>query len=186
MEMKEIKAHKWFRLHPHRHIVQGMCHFHSHPTTVVLIQKYIPNGDTPREWTVALWKSVVLQLTYVCFEFYDMGFYFRSWHFGNILLDTTDDTEVEYTVFNEKIKVATEGVCPVLTDFARSLFYKTRSLECLTDDLGILWSLLTYKCPVNDWKPWFHEKSIEIGYCNFKEDILRVIHTVQTFLEEHT
>jgi hypothetical protein len=39
---------------------------------------------------------------------------------------------------------------------------------------------------VDDWKPWFNEKSIAIGYCNYKEDILSVVREVQIFLGERT
>jgi hypothetical protein len=206
MADKEIKTQEWFRRHPYRHIVQGICHFSCKDSALrwtsrlpapqpfcnkpetgqnmrMIIQEYISGGDLdkPREWSVALWKSVFFQLTFACFEFYDMGFSFGDWNFGNVLIDTTEETEFKYNVFGKKIKVATEGICPVLTDFARSLFFskETRVLEHLTDNLGILWGLLRHKCPVNEWKPWLNEKSIHVCQCTSKAAILRVLHEVE-------
>jgi len=212
MAKKEINALEWFRTHPYRHIVQGICHFNCRDSTIrwqsrlpapqpfcgsgsgntetemtIIVQEYIPGGDletTNVVWTKSLWKSLFFQLTFACFEFYEMGFTFGDWNFGNILMDTTDEIETCYRVFGKNKRVKTEGICPVLTDFARSIFFQkeARVLEHLTDNLGILWGLLRHKCPVTEWKPWLNEKSIEIGQSMSKTAIQRVLHEVQSYM----
>jgi hypothetical protein len=206
MADKEVKVQDWFRSHPYRHIVQGICSFSCKESLIqwksrlpapqpfckntgdtmvkLIVQEYIPGGDLdkPREWSVALWKSVLFQLTFACFEFYDMGFYYGDWNFGNILLDTTNETYSPYNVFGKKIKIPTEGVCPVLTDFARSLFIanETRILEHLTDNIGSLWSFMRHKCPIEEWKQWLNQKSIDIGKCSSKTAIFKLVKEVQS------
>lgn len=211
MAEKEVRVQEWFREHPYRHIVQGICTFTCQDSALrwtsrlrapqvfckiedkkktppqpmrVIIQEFISGGDLtkPRIWTIALWKSLFFQLTYACFEMYDMGFIYGDWNFGNILIDSTDEIEVKYNVFGKKIRVATEGICPVITDFARSLFISKEklSIDHLMETIGMLWSILYLNCPDKGWSDWLNEKSITLYKCTSKAASLRIVHDIQT------
>ena len=209
MADKEIHAQQWFRSHPYRHIVQGICHFNckdsvlrwtsrlpapqafcvSGDTTMrIIVQEYIQGGDLnqQRVWTLPLWRSIVLQLTFVCFEFYEMGFQYGDWNFGNILIDATTETHHLYQMFGKTKRIPTEGICPVLTDFARSVFFpdSERSLTLLVDTIGIVWGLLRLKCPDNELKQWLNEQSVRIGHCTSKTAIQKTVNAVQTHLNQ--
>lgn len=200
---KEKIAFDWFRIHPHRNVIQGICYFqckdspirwksrltkpqvfcrHGNTPIMVYIQEYIEGGDlsAPRQWTIASWKSVFFQMTYACFEWHENGFYFMDWNLGNILIDRTDESEsiLSYKVFDKTIRVRTEGICPVITDFGRSMWCEP-NLTFLTDNLGVLWDLLKHTCPNEEWKKWLDDKSVAICHCRSKTAILRGLSEVR-------
>jgi len=188
MAAQEITIQKWFTSHPHVNIVQGICNFtcKENPIKwvsrkkrpqpfcngssfdadfVVIIQEYITSGDLSNvvTWTAELWRSVVLQLTYACMEWYEQGFLYGDWHFGNILLDTTHSKVHTYKALGKTFKVATHGVSPVITDFARSTLQPSGSLDIwgLTDQISMVWSIFTRSCPYDKHRVAGY--SIEMG-----------------------
>ena len=177
MADKEVAAQKWFSAHPHVNIIQGICTFtcndnpvrwksrqtrpqafcnetNGHPF-VVVIQEYIVAGDLTKinTWTLPLWKSIVLQLTYACMEWYEQGFLFGDWHYGNILLDTssTPDHVQSYTALGSTFKVQTHGVCPVITDFGRCTLMTSNpesfDVWMLSDQISTVWDMFKHTIP---------------------------------------
>lgn len=100
-------------------------------------------------------------------------------------IDTTTETHHTYRVFDISKRIPTEGICPVLTDFAGSSFYPEdeNALINLTDSIGLVWGLIRLKAPTVELKKWLNEKSIQIGRCETKASILRAVNAVQRHLK---
>lgn len=205
--MQEMKVQRLFSQHPNKHIVQGICSFICNDMPVrwnkridkptqfcnikgenmlVMIQEYIMDGDLSnvpsKFWTFEIWKTIVQQLTLAIIElFEEYGFVHGDWHFGNILLDKTENIEHEYNVLGKVWKVKTLGMSPVLTDFSRSSIIKKddRNIETLTDQLGLIWDLFKNVCPSPDFKKHMGQISIDISECSS-------IKSVKNFIENDT
>ena len=203
MAAQEVAVMKWFSAHPHINIIQGICYFtckdspirwksritqpqafcngtSSSTSFLVIIQEYIIAGDLSNvsEWTASLWKSVVLQLTYACMEWWAQGFVFGDWHFGNILLDTTQSNSHSYTAFGKTFKVRTHGVSPVLTDFARSTLQPPGSLDLwmLADQIATIWDKFESSCPFKtNEDDRFADFALQIGIVQNTTDFIAIV-----------
>jgi len=169
---KEQSVQHLFAKKPHVNIVQPICSYvcddspikwQSHVQVpqafctggpsrfAVIVQEFIPGGSVRHfdKWTDAIWVSITLQLTFACLELYESyGFIYDDWHSGNILLDTTTDSEYVYRAFNKKWKVScVDNIMPVLTDFARcSIIGMTKSQHLepcdLASEISIVWDMM--------------------------------------------
>lgn len=146
--IKEASVQRFFKTHPHRNIVQGICEFtcRDNPirwkvhlrkpkklckprkdteTTdfIIIIQEYIKNGDLLENyelWNYSQWKSVFLQTLFATMELFEQhGFMYGDWKLRNLLLDETSDTKVVYNAFGREWVIEnTYGLSPVFTDFS--------------------------------------------------------------------
>ena len=200
LSSQEVAVQRWFARHPHVNIVQGICNFEckdnpirwksrltqpqpfcngtaSATPFVVIVQEYIVRGNlrAVTEWSTELWKSVILQLTYACMEWYEQGFLFGDWHFGNILLDIPQKKVHTYHAFGETFKVHTHNVSPVITDFARSTLRPAGSLELwmLTDQLALVWDLFANSSPFD--QDLIRQIAIQMGIARSKTELLSII-----------
>ena len=207
MANQEVVVQKWFTLHPHTNIVQGICNFTcddnplrwvsklTRPQVfcngdvssmfIVIIQEYVERGSLTMigesDWTGQLWTSIVLQLTYACMEWYEQGFLFGDWHFGNILLDTTNSKIHEYNALGTVFRIKTNGVSPVLTDFARSTLRPPKSLEIwtLSNQLSMIWDIFKSSCPFD--KNTIRDFAIAIGQVETRADIIAHVKRFRNF-----
>jgi len=211
MAQQESTTHTWFRNNPHPNIIQGICEFKCTDNPIkwqrrvykpqpmcdisstipfmILVQEYIRGGDlhTITDWNIEMWLSIILQLTFASMEWYEQhGFLYGDWHFGNILLDVTNESSVTYKAFGHKWKVKnTTGLRPVLTDFSRSDLRKPNQLEPwqLGAQLGVIWDMLSHKCPNTTIQETTSKASIDIGTPEDINEILTIVRAWKANIE---
>lgn len=145
---REVKVQQFFKKHPHRNIVQGICEFKCQDNPIkwkvklkgpkqmcnpnrqyeisefiIIIQEYIKLGDLDdygETINYYKWKSLITQMLYGSLELFEKyGFFYDDWKLRNILVDETDERTVIYNCFGrEWIVPNTFGLTPVLTDFS--------------------------------------------------------------------
>jgi len=141
---QEQRVQQLFSEQPHDNIVQPICTFECDESPirwqqhvvapqqfcsggphkfVVVVQEFIPGGNLRElsDWNDDVWRSIILQLTYACLEWYESySFIYDDWHLSNILIDRSDKVPI-YKAFGHTWKVdLVTNIRPVLTDFARS------------------------------------------------------------------
>jgi serine/threonine protein kinase len=174
---REVKTQRFFKLHPHRNIVQGICEFKCldspirwkvdlkkpkklcHPREqseskefIVIVQEYIQKGDLEsqyKEWNYDQWKSLFLQTLFAIFELFEQyGFTYGDWKLRNILLDETIDKRVVYNAFGrEWIVENTYGLSPVFTDFSLCEFEENKKSRYLAYQISFCIDMYGRACP---------------------------------------
>lgn len=204
---KHIQKH--FMLHPHRHIVQSICWFTCKDNPIrwskkvnnqklcvggsdvvlVLAQDYIPDGDLYGLdiTTIALWRSIFLQLTYGYIElFFKHGLLYNDWHTGNVLIDKEPSPTLSYNIFDRVIEIqVVDGICPVLTDFARSNMHPIKTLELwqLSSQISIIWEMMSYKCPNINVKKTITSYVYQIGDLESYDEIEKLVLKCSKYLQ---
>lgn len=185
---KEKHILEYFREHPYKNIVQGLCVFEckdnpirwnksivvpqpiclkdGQSNFIIVVQEYIKLGSVRDNDISAFKKSIVLQLIYASLEWFDThNFIYEDWHIWNILLDTTDDKTRVYNAFGKKFTVETLGYSPVLTDFGRSTFIKNKEPTMLSDQISLILDIFQVD----------EDLAIKIGNCEDIKSILKYI-----------
>jgi len=213
---QEKHIQQLFSKKPHANIVQPICTFECDDSPirwqqhvvapqqfcsggpskfVVIVQEFVPGGNL-REfhgWTDDVWRSIILQLTYACLEWFDnYQFIYDDWHLGNILLDSFEPSikVSTYKAFGhtwkvEHAAVASAHVRPVLTDFARSSTtstMKSRHLEPwhLGNEISLVWDMLKHSTQNKTFMDTIDKYCISIGE---KETIPEVLKHVNAFVK---
>ena len=172
---KERQVQQYFIQNPYRHIVTGLCSFEckdnpirwntpkpiclkkGNENFIIIVQEYLEKGNIgqiPR-WTLEIWSSITLQLTFAAIELFEKhNFIYEDWHLGNVLLDETTETTFTYTAFNKTWKVPTQNILVKLTDFSRSSFVNPKIIEPyqLSDQIALIWEMCSRKAPTKDLK----------------------------------
>ena len=206
MAQQEKKTLILFRGKPHANIVQGLCAYECNDNPirwqsrisvpqpfcvggvdaqkfVVVVQEYIPGGTLAdfNDMNDVKWRSITLQLTFACLEWYESyNYLYMDWHSGNVLMDTTDESAATYKALGEHWNVSDlVGIRPVITDFSRGVIASTASdLEpwTLASQLGIIWDMMKHTAP-SDVRQNVSELSIKVGECEELDDLIAVIKT---------
>ena len=178
MAQREMQTLRLFQARPHANIVRGMCAVNS-GTFVVAVQAFVPGG-TLADFAMddVTWRSVTLQLTFACLEWYDS---YMNWHSKNVLMDATEESAATYAALGETWRVADlGGVRPVLTDFSRAnIVGATPKPWTLASALGILWDMMQHTAPP-DVRQRVGEFSIEAGECTSVSALLAVVQAFST------
>jgi serine/threonine protein kinase len=146
--LKEAYLQRFFKEHPHRNVVQGICEFTCRDNPIrwkvnikepkklckpkkqyeikdfiIIIQEYIEKGDLLSNYEhldYLQWKSVFLQTLFATLELFEKhGFFYGDWKLRNLLLDETDNKQIIYNAFGRDWLVEnTYGLSPVFTDFS--------------------------------------------------------------------
>jgi serine/threonine protein kinase len=207
--LNEIATATYFRKHPHRNIVQGFCEFECKTDPVkweksvktpqqvcskgvsvtVILQEYIQNGsfdkffENMKRLPKKVWIPLTLQLVYAVVEFSSFGFFHNDLHFGNILIDTTDDSTCTYTVLGETKTVYLKGVVPVLTDFSHATFKEQTSFSDIAIQISIIIDIMTNKAPLAFVKPL--QSLMNIAYiAKTEEHVKDVIHKLEEVVKK--
>ena len=174
---REVKTQRFFKVHPHRNIVQGICEFKCldssirwkvdlkrpkklcHPRKqseskefIIIVQEYIQKGDLEshyKEWNYGQWKSLFLQTLFAIFELFERyGFTYGDWKLRNILLDETIDKRVVYNAFGKEwIVENTYGLSPVFTDFSLCEFEENKKSRYLAYQISFCIDMYGRACP---------------------------------------
>ena len=162
---QELKVSQHFREHPHVNIVHTFCEFvckdndfrwienvikpkclckprkgSDGQAFTVLVQEYVKEGDiNGLTWTTNTWVSTLFQLTYAAIEWYEQGFVYKDWHYGNILLKKTRTKTHTYNAFNRSWAVQLNGVRPIITDFSNSDFIDVYNYNKLALQIAEIW-----------------------------------------------
>lgn len=213
---QEKHVQQLFSKKPHINIVQPICTFECNESPirwqhhvivpqqfcsggpskfVVIIQEFIQGGNlrTFNGWNDDIWKSIILQLTYSCMEWYESyKFIYDDWHLGNILLDSFEPTKnlTKYKAFGRTWKVhhseTTDSyIRPVLTDFARSSTTSTMKSKHfepfhLGNEISLVWDMLRHSTQNKKYVDAIDTYCIPIGE---KETIADIIHDVKAFVK---
>jgi serine/threonine protein kinase len=208
---REVKTQRFFKVHPHRNIVQGICEFKCldspirwkvdlkrpkklcHPRKqseskefIIIIQEYIQKGDLEsgyKEWNYGQWKSLFLQTLFAIFELFEQyGFTYGDWKLRNILLDETIDKRVVYNAFGKEwIVENTYGLSPVFTDFSLCEFEENKKSRYLAYQISFCIDMYGRACP---------DKKIEDECMKFAMEIEEVtklsviLEMVKVFIEK--
>lgn len=204
MAQQEKKTLYLFREKPHTNIVQGLCAYECNDNPirwqsrvnvpqpfcvggedaqkfVVVVQEFIPGGTLAdfTDMNSVKWRSITLQLTFACLEWYESyNYLYMDWHSGNVLMDTVDERVATYEALGEKWVVSDlVGIRPVITDFSRGVITATSSeLESwtLASQLGIIWDMMKHTAP-SEVRQNVSEFSIKVGECEEMGDLITVI-----------
>ena len=98
------------------------------------VYEYIANGDISDFFTknndINLIKSMTLQITAVIIE---LALVYKVIHgdinSGNIMVDTTEEKTLDYTIDGKTVEIETYGWMPKMIDYGKSRFYTDRIIS---------------------------------------------------------
>jgi len=93
------------------------------------VYEYIAHGDISEFLTKNqdsnIIQSFILQITCVIIQLASIyKIYHGDINTGNILIDSTNETTIDYCIEGESIRIESHGIIPKIIDYGRSNFYK--------------------------------------------------------------
>jgi serine/threonine protein kinase len=203
--IREATVQRFFKKHPHRNIVQGICEFTCRDSPVrwkvhlrepkklcrprkhneikdfiIIVQEFIERGDIDnniKDLNYEQWKSLFLQTLFATMELFEKhGFTYGDWKLRNILLDETIDSKIIYTTFGRKWLVKnTYGLTPVFTDFSLCEFEKEKEPRLLAYQISYCVDMYGTHCKKTDVKDYCIDFSMKIEEATKLDTIIQMI-----------
>lgn len=203
--IKEAKVQRFFKRHPHRNIVQGICEFTCRDSPVrwkvhlrepkklcrprkhneikdfiIIVQEFIERGDIDNNiesLDYEQWKSLFLQTLFAIFELFEKyGFTYGDWKLRNILLDETIEHKIVYKALGrEWIVKNTYGLSPVFTDFSLCEFEKEKEPRLLAYQVCYCIDMYGANCKNTNVKEYCLEFAKKIEEATKLDNIIQMI-----------
>jgi serine/threonine protein kinase len=98
------------------------------------VYEYIAHGDISdylkKTQDIKIVKTLILQMVCVIIELATIYKVWRSYlNSGNILIDKTDEKNIEYKIGDEVVVIESNGIIPKIIDFGRCKFYNQHIID---------------------------------------------------------